>query len=250
MNFRLPGRSFLVIGLVLALSACATTAPPPEERHPHDPWEPFNRNIHDFNMAADRAVLRPLAKGYDKITPAPAQRGIRNFFTNLRSPVTMLNLLLQGRPVDAGTQLKRFFVNTVYGIGGLFDIASAGGIETYDEDFGQTMAVWGWNQSRYLVLPFLGPSTLRDGIGRVPDAYANVAWRLALEESSYVLIGLNVIQIRHSLLPLDDDLESAFDSYSFMRDGWLQRRDHLIHEGESQLPDYEQFLDEDWEDWD
>lgn len=238
-----------IIILLLALSACATTAPPPEERSPHDPWEPFNRNVHAFNMAADRAVLRPLAKGYDKVTPSPVQRGIRNFFTNLRSPVTMLNLLLQGRPADAGTQFKRFFVNTVYGIGGLFDIASAGGIDTHEEDFGQTLAVWGWNESRYLVLPFLGPSTLRDGIGRVPDAYTNVAWRLAVEESSYALIGLNVIQIRHALLPLDDDIESAFDSYSFIRDGWMQRREHLIHEGDSQLPDYEQFLDEDWEDW-
>lgn len=228
----------------LLLVACATTAPPPDERHPRDPWEPYNRNMFKFNQTVDRAVIRPLAIGYDKVTPPPARRGIRNFFTNIRSPVTMANLLLQGRPADAGTQLKRFFVNTVYGLGGLFDVAGAGGLESHNEDFGQTMAVWGWEDSRFFVLPLMGPSTVRDGLGRVPDGYADVAWRWTLEESTYALIGLNVIQIRHSMLPLDEDMESAFDPYSFMRDGWMQRRRSAIHEGEDNLPDYDAFLDD------
>lgn len=234
----------------LLLAGCATTAPPPEERHPRDPWEPLNRNVFAFNSAVDRALIRPLAVGYGKFTPPPARRGVRNFFTNLRAPVTMLNLVLQGRPGDAGTQLKRFFVNTVYGLGGLFDVASAGGLESHDEDFGQTMAVWGWTESRFLMLPFLGPATLRDGLGRIPDSYSDVAWRMAREESTYALIGLNVIQIRHAMLPLDEDIESAFDPYTFVRDGWMQRRRHAISEGEDSLPDYDAFLDDEWDEHD
>jgi len=228
----------------LLLAGCATTAPPPDERHPQDPWEPYNRNVYQFNSAVDQALIRPLAVGYGKVTPKPARRGIRNFFANLYSPVTILNLALQGRPGDAGTQFQRFFVNTVYGIGGLFDIASAGGLEEYDEDFGQTLAVWGWEESRYFMLPFLGPSTVRDGLGRIPDAYTNIAWRYARDESSFALIGLNIIQVRHAMLPLDEDIESAFDPYSFVRDSWIQRRRNQIGEGETTLPDYESFIDD------
>lgn len=228
----------------LVLAGCATTAPPPEERHPQDPWEPYNRNVYQFNSTVDRAVIRPLAIGYGKVTPKPARRGIRNFFTNIYSPVTIVNLILQGRGGDAGTQFQRFFVNTVFGIGGLFDIASAGGLEDHDEDFGQTLAVWGWDESRYFILPFLGPSTVRDGLGRVPDYYANIAWRYAREESSFALLGLNVVQLRHAMLPLDEDIEAAFDPYSFVRDSWLQRRSSQIGQGETTLPDYESFLDD------
>ncbi len=235
----------LLAGLLLA--GCATTAPPPEERHPRDPWEPYNRNMFKFNSAIDHALIRPLAVGYGKITPAPARRGIRNFFTNIRAPVVMTNLVLQGRPGDAGTQLKRFFINSTVGVAGLFDLASDADLESYDEDFGQTMAAWGWEDSRFFILPLLGPSTLRDGLGRVPDGYADVAWRWALDETTYGLIGVNVVQSRHAMLPLDDDIRSAFDPYSFMRDGWLQRRNHAVSNGDDALPDYDSFIEDDWE---
>jgi len=232
----------------LLLTACATTAPPPEERHPRDPWEPYNRNIFQFNSAVDRALIRPLAVGYGKVTPQPARRGIRNFFTNIRSPVDQINLLLQGRPGDAGTELARFLINSTLGLAGLFDLASDANIEDYEEDFGQTMAVWGWENSRFFILPLMGPATVRDSIGRVPDGYADFAWRWSLEETTYGLVGLNILQARHSMLPLDEDIRSAYDPYTFMRDGWLQRRNHAISNGEDELPDYDSFLDDEWDD--
>jgi len=230
----------------LLLAGCATTAPPPDERHPRDPWEPYNRNMFQFNNAVDRALIRPLAVGYGKVTPAPARRGIRNFFSNIRAPVVMANLMLQGRPGDAGTQFKRFFINSTVGLAGLLDLASDADLEEFDEDFGQTMAIWGWDDSRFFILPLLGPSTVRDGLGRVPDGYADVAWRWTLEETTYGLIGLNVIQVRHALLPLDEDIRSAYDPYTFMRDGWLQRRGNAISNGQGSLPDYDSFIDDEW----
>ncbi|MEE4304284.1 MAG: VacJ family lipoprotein [Wenzhouxiangella sp.] len=230
------------------LAGCATTAPPPDERHPRDPWEPYNRSMFQFNTAVDRAVIRPLAVGYGRITPAPARRSIRNFFTNIRSPVDQVNLLLQGRPGAAGTELTRFLVNSTFGLGGLFDMATRADVEEYEEDFGQTLAVWGWEDSRFFILPLLGPSTVRDGIGRVPDGYADFVWRWTLDETTYGLVGLNVIQVRHAMLPLDEDIRAAYDPYTFMRDGWMQRRSHAIANGENGLPDYDSFLDEEWED--
>jgi phospholipid-binding lipoprotein MlaA len=232
------------------LAGCATTAPPPDQRHPRDPWEPYNRNMFQFNSAVDRAVFRPLARGYGKVTPEFAKRGIRNFFANIRSPVDQVNLLLQGRPGDAGTEFARFVFNSTLGLGGLFDVATNGDVEDYTEDFGQTMAVWGWEDSRFFILPLLGPSTVRDGLGRVPDGYADVAWRWTLEETTYGLVGLNVIQSRYALLPLDEDIRAAYDPYTFMRDGWLQRRDHAIANGRNGLPDYESFIEDDWEERD
>lgn len=229
----------------LLMAGCATTAaPPPDERHPRDPWEPYNRNMFQFNSAVDRAFIRPLAVGYGKITPAPVRRGISNFFTNIRSPVDQINLVLQGRPGDAGTEFARFVFNSTLGLGGLFDVASNGEIEDFQEDFGQTLAVWGWEDSRFFIIPLMGPSTVRDGIARVPDGYADFVWRWTLEETTHAWIGLNIIQLRYSMLPLDEDMRSAYDPYSFMRDGWLQRRDHAIANGENELPDYESFIDD------
>ena len=126
----------------LLLAGCATTAPPSDERHPRDPWEPYNRNMFKFNSAVDQAVIRPLAVGYGKVTNKPVRRSVRNFFTNIRAPVVIANLLLQGRPGDAGTQLERFFINSTVGVVGLFDLASDADIESYDEDFGP---VWTWS---------------------------------------------------------------------------------------------------------
>lgn len=241
-------RTLTWIAAVGFLAGCATTPIPPEERDPRDPWEAYNREAYKFNSEIDRRVIRPVAKGYQTVTPPPLQRGISNFFTNIRSPVDIANLLLQGRPADAGTQLKRFFVNTVYGIGGLFDVASAGDIEHYSEDFGQTMATWGWEESRFVILPLLGPATIRDGTGRIVDSGTDVLTRLAVEETSLALVGLNVIQGRVSMFPLDEQIEAAFDPYVYVRDGWLQRREFQISNGENTIPDYDSFL-EDGDDW-
>jgi phospholipid-binding lipoprotein MlaA len=242
-------RSTTTLLALLFLAGCASTAaPPPDERHPRDPWEPYNRNVYAFNQAVDEAVIRPLAVGYDRVTPEFAQAGVRNFFTNVRAPIDLVNLMLQGRPGHAGEEFSRFFLNTVFGIGGLFDIATPVGLEQYEEDFGQTFAVWGWEDSRYFVLPFLGPSTVRDGLGRVPGVYSDVAWMWILEETSYAWLALEIINRRHALLPYDADIAAAYDPYTFVRDGWLQQRDYEITEGEGDLPDYEAYLDEGNED--
>lgn len=237
----------LTLCAVLLVAGCATTAAPPDERDPADPWEPFNRNMYAFNRGLDRAIVRPVARGYVKATPEPVRDGIGNFLTNIRYPVVILNLLLQGRGGDAGRALERFVFNTTAGVLGFFDFASHAGMPRYDEDFGQTFAVWGWEDSRYLVLPLLGPSTVRDGLGQPFDAYTNFIWRYAVEETRYVLLAVNVVHLRARFLPQEDALEDAFDEYIFVRDAWLQRREHRIREGETELPDYEEFLEDDWD---
>lgn len=236
-------RLILVLMMTLLVSACATTAPPPDQRDPADPWEPFNRNIYSFNRAVDKAILRPLARGYTAITPDPVERGIGNVFKNVQSVPVILNLLLQGEPADAGRMFERFFVNTVFGVAGIFDVATQAGLPDYDKDFGQTLAVWGWDDSRYLVLPLFGPSTVRDALGRPVDVVTSVPWNEASDGRQW-LRGVNLIQARARLLPGESQLEAAFDEYLFVRDAWLQRRNFLIT-GESETPDYEAFLDED-----
>lgn len=239
-------RILFMLAATVLLTACATTAPPPEQRHPDDPWEPFNRNMYQFNRSLDRAILRPLARAYDKALPRPVKTGIGNAFDNLSSLPTIVNLVLQGRPIDARLKLERFLTNTVGGLGGFFDVASAWDMPDFDEDFGQTLAVWGWDDSRYLVLPLLGPSTVRDGLGRIPDRYIDVPWREVTDDREW-LIGIDVIQQRAALLPRDRQLEDALDEYLLVRDAWLQRRQTEIT-GQSELPDYDAFLEEDWDD--
>ena len=246
----MPAHRLLLIGIALLLSACATTRTAPEDRLPEDPWEPFNRSVYSFNSAADRAVLRPVARTYARVTPEPAQRGVVNFFRNLSSPVIMLNLALQGRGGDLEDEFQRFVVNTLYGIGGLFDVATAGNIERHQADFGQTLARAGWEESRFLMLPFLGPSTVRDGLGRAVDSPADIAWRRVYSEGAWGLLALRIIETRAALLPLDDELAQAADEYALIRDAWLQRRNFFIFDGEVDTPDYDAFLDDDWDDWD
>ncbi len=244
--------------VMVLVAGCATTieAPPPEERSPEDPWEGYNRSMHEFNNRVDRAVLQPAARTYVKVTPDPAQRGISNFFSNLRMPVVALNQLLQGKPREAGETAGRFMLNSTWGAGGLADPASGGDMPRHEEDFGQTLAVWGWEDSRYFVLPLIGPSTVRDSVGRGADSLVDAPTRLALEggglAASYSLLVLNVIQTRAAFLPQEAAREELYDDYAFFRDSYLQRRQFQISDGEAELPDYDSFLDdEDWDDdWD
>ena len=146
---------WMVPALCILLGACAGT----QNRHTdpkQDPWEGYNRKVHAFNMGLDK-VVRPIASGYDRITPDPVQRGIGNFFRNLNFPVTVTNQLLQGKFVNGLESTARFLLNTTFGLLGFFDVASKAGIPYYDEDFGQTLAKWGWGDSRYFVLPLFGP---------------------------------------------------------------------------------------------
>jgi phospholipid-binding lipoprotein MlaA len=227
----------------LLLGACATSAPPPEQRDPVDPWEPFNRNVYQFNRTLDKAIVRPVARGYATVVPDPVETGVTNFFDNLQSLPDIANLALQGRPADSLTMLVRFTMNSVFGLAGIFDVATRSGVPQYDEDFGQTLAIWGWDDSRYLVLPLLGPSTLRDSLGAPADAYIDVIWRTAVDGRGYA-IPVELIQRRANALERERQLEGAYDEYLFVRDAWLQNRRFKIT-GESATPDYDSFLEDD-----
>src|SRR5690606_32206203 len=166
-----------------------------------DPWEGFNRRMFSFNDLLDRAILKPVAKGYSTVTPKFMRTGVSNFFRNLRQPVTAANLLLQGHPIQAASATGRFAFNAVFGIGGLFDPASAADIPFRERDFGQTLARWGWGDSRYLVLPIFGPTTIRDGIGSgVSTSVSPVSW-LARREGAGVSI-LYGVDARAAVLPM------------------------------------------------
>lgn len=236
-------RTLLLSLLCIALTACAGTQS--RDTDPvRDPWEGYNRKIHAFNRGFDKAILRPVARGYDAITPDPVQRGIGNFFRNLNYPVTGLNQLLQGKFSEFGESTERFLANTVFGLLGFVDIASMGGVPQHNEDFGQTMAVWGWENSRYFELPFLGPRTVRDTLGFSAFGYFGPVAIAAREEGIYWPIGLDIIQIRASLLPQDQAYQEAYDPYAFLRDAWLQRREYLIYDGDPPVPDYDAYLEE------
>jgi len=193
-----------------------------------DPWESYNRRVHRFNMALDRHFARPIAKGYSRAMPRFAQTGVTNFFTNLRSPLTVFNQVLQGRPGHAWDSLGRFVMNSTLGVAGLFDPASKAGIPQRSEDFGQTLAVWGWRQSRYFELPLFGPRTLRDAFGLAADAPASPLWHVNDHTVRYSLQALQFVDIRTQLLSLDELRDSAVDEYALTRDAWLQRRQYQI----------------------
>jgi phospholipid-binding lipoprotein MlaA len=196
-----------------------------------DPWEGFNRKIYAFNDALDKDVARPVAHTYVRAMPGPARSGIHNVVTNLDEPITVVNDALQGKMKQTLQDLGRFVVNSTIGILGWFDVASHVGLPHHDEDLGQTLAVWGVSSGPYVVLPFFGPSTVRDAGGRVGDIYANPPrdalpprWRNA----EYVVDALDT---RVGLLPLNDTLDSAYDPYTFMRDSYIQLRRYKIYDG-------------------
>jgi len=215
---------------LLLLAGCATT--PGEDRlAERDPLEGFNRGVWDVNQALDKVAIKPVTKVYRAVTPRPARRGISRIFANLSEPFSFINNLLQGKPDRAIRNLGRFAVNTTLGIGGLADQATKMGIKPAYEDFGQTLAVWGANGGPYLVLPILGPSTLRDGVGSGVAQFAD-PYRVAVRESglsSTAKIGImagEVISTRSDLMDsgADSFLETSLDSYAAARSAYLQRR--------------------------
>ncbi len=194
-----------------------------------DPWEAFNRKMHSFNNTADKFVLRPLAVGYKRITPDPVQAGVSRSFANLVMPATVVNQALQGRPSEAAKSLGRLVVNTTIGIVSVFDPAYHIGLTKRDnEDFAQTLATWGWRDSRYLVLPLLGPRTVRDAFGIVGDQPLSPLAQIQDGGTAIRLQVLEMVDGRMRLLPLDEFRRDALDDYVFVRDAWVQRRNHQI----------------------
>jgi len=208
----------------------------------YDPWEGWNRRVHAFNNAVDRTVATPLARAYVKVVPRPVRLGVSNFFNNLGQPVSALNALLQGRPKQAGQSLGRFLLNSTLGIGGLFDPASDAELPNRSEDFGQTLGVWGWKNSRYVELPLFGPRTLRDTFGLVGDAPLSPLRQVEHDGTRVFLQGLQLVDLRTQLFALDSIREGAADEYALVRDAWLQRRNYQIQSDRRQktddLPDY------------
>jgi phospholipid-binding lipoprotein MlaA len=209
-----------------------------------DPWEAYNRKIHSFNMGLDRAILRPVAKGYDVIMPDAPQRGVRNFFKNLAYPVTFINLILQGKFEDSLTATGRFLMNSSVGLLGFFDVATKVEIPKFDEDFGQTLAVWGWKDSRYLVMPLFGPFTARDFIGRGFYGYFHPISFAVREYNNYIPLVVDLITLRAELLPFQAELDAANDPYVLVRDVWLQNREFKIYDGDPPQLDYDALLEE------
>ena len=202
------------------------------EANPKDLYEGFNRSMFAVNEALDKYAVRPVAQAYDVAVPLPAKAGVGNFFSNAGDLWIGANNALQGTFGDAGIDLARLLVNSTVGIFGLFDVASELGLEHHDEDFGQSMAVWGVRDGGYVFLPILGPRTLRDAGGWVVDRAGDpVAYvrPVGLRAGSQAL---RLVDIRASLLPSDRLVEeAALDKYAYIRDAYLQRRRNLIHDG-------------------
>jgi len=193
-----------------------------------DPWEGHNRRIHRFNNVVDRYVFRPLAVGYKRAVPDPIQAGVSRFFSNLGVPGTAVNQILQGRPIRALQSLGRFAVNTTLGIGGVMDPATRLGIPSREEDFGQTLATWGWRDSRYLVMPFFGPGSVRDTVGMLGDKPLSPIDHVEDSGAAYALQSMQIIDMRTRLLRLDQERREAYDEYALVRDAWAQHRRHEI----------------------
>lgn len=211
--------------IVFCLSAAVAHA----GDNPEDPWEGFNRGVFGFNKFADTYVLKPVAKGYDWIVPQPVDNGISNVFDNLSETKNFLNDVLQFKLADAGTDVTRFVINTTVGVLGLFDVASRWGFDRSEEDFGQTLATWGFGTGPYVVLPFLGPSNIRDGIGLIPDAYSVPQAYIDHDQTKWSVYGIDVIDTRADLLAAEELVQG--DEYSFIRDVYLQRREFLATDG-------------------
>jgi phospholipid-binding lipoprotein MlaA len=222
------------LGALMVAGALGVAGPAAAGDNPHDPYEGFNRAMFAVNEGLDMVLFKPIAQGYDAALPLPAQAGISSFFDNLLEIQNALNNLLQGKGGDAAIDLGRLLVNSTVGIFGLFDVASELGLEHHREDFGQTLAVWGWAESDFLFWPILGPRTVRDTGGWVVDAYTDPTW-YTLNKSVAArnsLVALRFVDLRASLLPTDKLVdEAALDKYAYVRDGYLQRRRNLIHDG-------------------
>jgi phospholipid-binding lipoprotein MlaA len=240
-----PLRAAAAVLVAMLAAGCAAT---PGRTVVDDRWEGLNRKVYKFNDTVDRAALKPAAEGYRKITPRWMRLGIGNFLGNLEYPATLVNQFLQGKPKEGFRDTGRFLLNSTLGVAGLFDVATAVGLEANDEDLGQTLAVWGVGSGPFVNLPFFGPSNLRDAPSRMADffldplTYVEVPW-----EALWGKRALDIVHSRAELLQLDGTLQRTYDPYAFIRDAWIQQREFAIFDGNpppETLEDLEDFEDE------
>lgn len=236
------GRSNKTALLLLSVLATGCASIPPEQRVEVDPWEPLNRSLFEINRTVDNATTKPLAKGYRAIMPGPARKGVTNFFHNLTTPLSAANNFLQGKPEQGLSEIGRFLFNSTVGIGGLFDVATAGGIADHREDLGQTAAVWGVPDGPYVMLPMLGPSTLRDALLLPLTMSADPLMNYDNTSIRDKLTVLRIIDLRYRLLVTDKFLEDSKDPYVTTRESYLQNREYEIYDGAP--PEEDDFFDE------
>lgn len=216
--------------LALLLTGCATNG------DPRDPLEPANRAVYAFNDAIDRAALEPLAKGYRAITPSPVQTGLRNFYSNFDDVTVFANSAMQLRLEQSVSDLLRIAINSTFGFFGFIDLASEMGLRKHNEDFGQTLGHWGLGSGPYLVLPFFGPSSVRDGAGLVVDtAYTDPVSNYDHVPTRNINVAARIVVRRADLLDATNVMaEAALDEYEYSRDFYLERREALAHDARPQ----------------
>lgn len=220
-------KHILPLAISLALTGCAVNG------DPRDPVEPMNRAIHSFNEGFDRTILKPVAKGYQAVTPQFAQTGIRNFFANLDDVTVLANDILQLKLEQTTRDFLRLTFNSTFGMFGLLDIASEMGLQKHDEDFGQTLGRWGANPGPYLVLPFIGPSNLRDTLGYTVDTkHTDLVRNHTDVATRNPVLALRLVARRADLLEARKAVDAAaLDNYEFTRDFYLERRKGLVYDG-------------------
>lgn len=213
----------IIAVLCLSFAGCAYA-----QNNNIDPYETFNRHVYNFNDFIDKILLKPMATAYQKVLPSPARTGVTNFFNNLDLIPTVFNDALQGNSYCVGRDSWRFLINSTVGIGGLFDVAKHIYLPPHHEDFGLTLAKWGYHNSSYLMLPLLGPSTVRDTLG-LPIDYGTNVYPYVDDTTSYVAYGTRAINTRANLLHYDGVLKQAFDPYVFVRNAYMQKREKLAN---------------------
>ena len=220
---------FLPIFTLIFLSGCSYQNELIND--PEDPLEIRNRSIYAFNENLDAVILEPAADGYDYITPNFLQKGFNNFFDNINYPVTIINQLLQGNIGGSLQDTLRFTINSSIGLLGLFDPASSMGLPEHDEDFGQTLAVWGIEEGPYLMLPFFGPKTLRSLAGDLTDVLFNPL--LNIDDTNLKMKAniINILQDRSDLSTFEEELDNSYDPYQYIKDSYIQNRMYKIHNG-------------------
>lgn len=226
-----PVRASLATLCLVLLAGCAVQ--PPARPDPRDPWERMNRVTYKLNDKFDKAIARPVATAYVRHTPRVVQTGIRNVFDNAETTTVIVNDLLQAQFKPFLNDTVRLVMNTTIGLGGLFDPATRAGLDKNSRDFGQTLGKWGIKTGPYLVIPLLGPSDVRDAIGRAGDTYTTPEKYISNPYWEYGSFLVKFVDLRASLLSYDRLLDSAFDPYAFMRSAYLQNRDFKVYGGRS-----------------
>ncbi|MDP2805688.1 MAG: VacJ family lipoprotein [Gallionellaceae bacterium] len=225
----------LILFSIFLISGCASTP----NADPKDPYENFNRSVYKFNDAFDRNLLKPVAKGYDTVTPTIVRKMINNFFSNIEDVGITLNDLLQLKFKQAASDGSRVLFNTTFGLLGLINVTER--LEKHNEDFGQTLGYWGVQSGPYLVLPFFGPSSIRDGVGLAGDSYTGVITNLQDVSTRNSLYVTDKVNLRANLLETEKTMDDASDRYAFMRDFYMARRQNLVYDGD---PPREKYIDE------